>query len=137
MLTEKNKPKQWGLRSKVWLEVEGRPVMGEGRMAMLEAIHHQGSIINASRETGISYRRMRGAIRDMEKAVGRPLVKAYRGGGDGGGAVLTADAHALIDAFRKFAVGIQEEADARFRRNSNNILEPSGGMCHSQGGRKG
>jgi molybdate transport system regulatory protein len=117
MIMEKNKPKQWGLRSKVWLEVEGQPVMGEGRMAMLEAIHHHGSIINASRETGISYRRMRGAIRDMEKAVGRPLVKAYRGGGDGGGAVLTADAHALIDAFRKFSAGLQQEADARFQKD--------------------
>lgn len=116
-MMEKDKPVQWGVRSKVWIEVEGRPVMGEGRMAMLQAIHRHGSIINASRETGISYRRMRGAIRDMEEAMGRPLVMAYRGGDDGGGAMLTADAHALIDAFKKFAADLQQEADVRFQRN--------------------
>lgn len=116
-MMEERKAMQWGLRSKVWLEVEGHPVMGEGRLAMLQAIDRHGSIINASRETGISYRRMRGAIRDMEKALGRPLVKAYRGGGEGGGAVLTADAHALIDAFQRFAAGLQQEADARFQRS--------------------
>ena len=116
-MMEERKEMQWGLRSKVWLEVEGHPVMGEGRMAMLQAIHRHGSIINASRETGISYRRMRGAIRDMEKALGKPLVKAYRGGGEGGGAVLTADAFALIDAFQRFAAGLQQEADARFQRS--------------------
>lgn len=114
---EDDKPMQWRVRSKVWLEIKGRPVMGEGRMAMLQAIHRHGSIINASRETGISYRRMRGAIREMEKVIGRPLVKSYRGGGDGGGAVLTADAHALIDSFQKFASGLQQEADARFQRS--------------------
>lgn len=114
---ENDKPMVWGLRSKVWLEIEGNPVMGEGRMAMLQAIDRHGSIINASRETGISYRRIRGAIRDMEKVTGRPLVNAYRGGGDGGGAELTAEAHALIDSFRKFADGLQQEADARFQRN--------------------
>jgi len=114
---DKNNPRAWGLRSKVWLEIGGHPVMGEGRMAMLQAIHRHGSIINASRETGISYRKIRGAIRDMEKVIGRPLVKAYRGGGEGGGAVLTEDAHALIDSFRRFAAGLQQEADARFQKN--------------------
>jgi molybdate transport system regulatory protein len=111
------KPMEWRVRSKVWIEVEGRPVMGEGRMAMLQAIHRHGSIINASRETGISYRKMRGAIRDMENAVGHPLVKAYRGGGEGGGAMLTPEALALVDAFRKFSDGLRQEADDRFCRN--------------------
>lgn len=122
-MMEKDKPVEWRLRSKVWIEVEGRPVMGEGRMAMLQAIHRYGSIIDASRETGISYRKMRGAIRDMEKAVGRPLVKAFRGGGDGGGAVLTAEAHTLMDAFRKFAVGLQQEVTTRFQ---NSFKQSSG-----------
>lgn len=105
------KEKRWDLRSKIWLEVEGNPVMGEGRMSMLEAIDRCGSIIHASRETGISYRRMRGAIRDMESAIGRPLVQAYRGGGEGGGAALTPAAHELMDSFKKCTDNIQQEAD--------------------------
>jgi molybdate transport system regulatory protein len=108
--------KQWGVRAKIWLELEGQPFMGEGRMAMLQAIDRHGSIINASRETGISYRRMRGAIRDMEKAIGSPLVLAYRGGEDGGGAVLTDAARSLMESFRHCTNSLQQEADARLER---------------------
>jgi molybdate transport system regulatory protein len=110
----RNKP--WELRAKVWLELEGRPFMGEGRMAMLEAIDRFGSIINASRETGIAYRRIRGALRDMEQAIGRPLVHAYRGGGDGGGARLTEAAHELMESFRRCTDSLQNEADIRFEQ---------------------
>ena len=90
--------------------------MGEGRMAMLEAIDRCGSIINASRETGIAYRRMRGALRDMEEAIGRPLVRIFRGGGEGGGAELTKAAHELMDSFRRCTDNLQHEADMRFEQ---------------------
>ena len=44
-------PKTWGVRSKIWLEIEGKPIMGEGRKEILEAIEQHGSIMQASRET--------------------------------------------------------------------------------------
>ncbi|MFZ7125514.1 MAG: winged helix-turn-helix domain-containing protein [Desulfobacterales bacterium] len=108
--------KQWGLKSKLWLELEGHPVIGEGRMAMLRAIDRYGSILQASREIGISYRKIRGAIRDMENVVGRPLVISYRGGGEGGGASLTTDAVELMDSYERLAKGFQNEIDIRFQR---------------------
>lgn len=111
---EKNKTRQWGFRSKIWLELEGQPVIGEGRMAMLQSIERNGSIIHASREIGIPYRRMRGAIQDMEKAVGRPLVEAYRGGGEGGGARLTSTAHELITSYNQINDLFQKEISTRF-----------------------
>jgi molybdate transport system regulatory protein len=106
--------KKWGLRSKVWLELEGQPLIGEGRLAMLQAIDRHGSILRASREIGISYRRMRGAIRDMEDALGRPLVLAYRGGEEGGGASLTAAARDLVESYLKVAAGLRRDMDSRF-----------------------
>jgi molybdate transport system regulatory protein len=108
--------KQWELRAKVWIEIAGRPFMGEGRMAMLEAIDRNGSIINAARETGIAYRRIRGALRDMEDAIGRPLVRVHRGGGDGGGAELTEAAHELMASFKRCTDQLQYEADVRFEQ---------------------
>ena len=110
----KKKAKQWGFRSKIWLELEGRPVIGEGRMAMLQSIDRNGSIMHASREIGIPYRRMRGAIQDMEKALGRPLVKAHRGGGEGGGACLTSTAHELMSSYNQISDRFQREITMRF-----------------------
>ncbi|MGB5986420.1 MAG: hypothetical protein WBG37_14030 [Desulfobacterales bacterium] len=110
----KSKSGQWGFRSKIWLEVEGQPVIGEGRMAMLQSIERNGSIFHASLEIGIPYRRMRGAIQDMEKALGRPLVKAFRGGGEGGGARLTATAHELMASYNQISERFQKEIHTRF-----------------------
>jgi molybdate transport system regulatory protein len=85
-------------------------------MAMLEAIDHHRSILQAARETGISYRRIRGAIRDMEKATGKSLVLTRRGGRNGGKAELTADALVLLETFKKLAHGFQDETDVRFEQ---------------------
>lgn len=111
-----NTSNQWDIRSKLWLEIKGHPVMGEGRMIMLEAIGRHRSIIQASRETGISYRRMRGAIRDMERAIGNDLVVTHRGGAEGGRSELTAAALALLASFKALAAGFRDETDTRFKK---------------------
>lgn len=108
------KEKTWGIRSKVWLEIEGKPIMGEGRKEILEAIAQYGSMLDASRATGISYRRIRGAIKEMELAVGRILVDSHRGGKNGGGAALTPDAVELIRRFDRICAGLHKDMDARF-----------------------
>lgn len=102
------------MKSKIWLELQGRPIMGEGRMAMLQAIDDHRSILQASRETGISYRRVRGAIHDMETALGQTLVLTRRGGREGGYAELTPAAITLLDAFKALSQGFQDASDARF-----------------------
>lgn len=116
------KKQQWAMRSKAWLEIEGHPVIGEGRMDMLQAIDRCGSFVQASKEIGISCRKIRGVVRDMEKAVGSPLVKAYRGGGEGGGASLTPAAHKLIAFFKQFTNGFQKHADNCFKEIINTDL---------------
>lgn len=123
--------KRWGLRSKLWLEYEGTPVIGDGRMQMLRAIQQNGSIKLAADETGISYRRMRGALRDMETTIGSPVVKIQRGGGGGGGATLTPAAHALMTAFQRLSDGFQTIADARFNALRDFFSASSGNFCHS------
>jgi molybdate transport system regulatory protein len=106
---------QWEIRSKVWLEKNGVTIIGEGRLAILQAIDTLGSLTEAAKETGISYRRIRGAIREMESAIGRPLVLTARGGQYGGGAKITAAGYEIIDRFRKVMEGSQETVDRRFR----------------------
>ncbi len=105
----------WTVHSKVWLAVSGEPFMGEGRMEILRAIERNGSILGASTETGIPYRKIWGAIRHMERCVGYPLVIAQRGGAQGGGASLTDDARELMDRFQRLQAGIKETMDGRFQ----------------------
>ncbi len=126
------KDKDWALKSKVWLELKGRPFIGEGRLAMLQAIQNSGSIIDASRKTGIPYRRMRGAIREMETAIGAKLVNAYRGGGNGGGASLTPMAADLVESFEKISRFYEQSSDTRLEEFFSFFLFSNGKIRRSK-----
>lgn len=123
---------QWDVRLKVWLEINGKPVIGEGRLDMLKAIHVNGSMIQAARDTGVSYRKIRGAIRDMETLLKQPLVHTHRGGGDGGGACLTPAAHSIIETYTDVTKEFQQvAAAAKLQSVSLKNLPPNGRLCHS------
>ncbi|PLX82114.1 MAG: ModE family transcriptional regulator, partial [Desulfuromonas sp.] len=49
---------EFQVRSKIWLKVDGKPFLGDGRYRILSAIHRYGSINAASRELGMSYRKV-------------------------------------------------------------------------------
>ena len=108
--------KKLAVKSKVWLELNEKPFIGAGRIAVLQAIDRHGSILKAAEETRISYRRIRGALRQMEQAMGLPLVQARRGGKEGGGAEITDSARELIRLFEKQQEGIMEEVNELFKK---------------------
>lgn len=118
------------IRSKIWLEVEGQPVFGRGRRFLLEAIGSTGSINRAAREINISYRKAWSYIQAMENRLGFPLVERQKGGKNGGGTTLTADARQFLDRFRQVEEGIREFVDGRFREafeRCDTETRPAGG----------
>lgn len=103
-------------RSKIWLEVDGKPLLGNGREELLEAIAAHGSINAAARQLGLGYRRAWGTISSMEAQLGEALVLREKGGVTGGRALLTARAHELLARFKLLKDGMQESVDTRFSR---------------------
>ena len=108
--------KKLAVRSKVWLELDGTPFFGEGRLALLRAIDRFGSLVKASQNTCIAYRRARGIVRDMEDRFGRQPVVTSRGGNEGGGAALTDAARDLIQRFENQQHGVKDGVDDTFMR---------------------
>jgi len=104
-----------GIRSKIWIEMDGEPVFGRGRRFLLEAIDTHGSINQAAKEVGISYRKAWGHIQTIEKRLGVLLVVRQTGGKNGGGATLTPEARELLDKFETMERGLREFVDAQFR----------------------
>ena len=68
------------IKSKFWIEENGRPVFGSGRRMLLEAIDRSGSINRAAQELSMSYRKAWGALRAMEERLGVKLVERQTGG---------------------------------------------------------
>ena len=104
------------IKSKFWIEENGRPVFGSGRRMLLEAIDRSGSINRAAQELEMSYRKAWGALRAMEERLGVKLIERQTGGKDGGGAVLTEDARKFIKQFEELEKDLQQYVDARFKK---------------------
>lgn len=81
--------------------MDGVRIMGPGRAALLAAIMEAGSISAAGRRLGMSYKRAWQLVEAMNAAFSTPLVQATKGGARGGGAELTAQGHAVLDAWRR------------------------------------
>jgi molybdate transport system regulatory protein len=90
------------LEGQFWITHNGNDVAGEGRIALLRAIEATGSISQAAKAVGISYKFAWDSIDAMNGASGSPLVQRSAGGKGGGGTRLTEAGHALIAAYQRY-----------------------------------
>ena len=102
------------VRSKIWLEVDGEPVFGQGREKLLRLVQATGSINAAAKEMGIPYRKAWTYIDAMEKRLGFALVNRLKGGAGGGTSSLTAEALALLERFDLLQQGFNEQVNGKF-----------------------
>jgi molybdate transport system regulatory protein len=70
---------------KVWIEFEGKRVMGKGGAAILEQILQLQSISKAAEKLGMSYRYVWNYLNEVRSIVGEPVVETFKGGKAGGG----------------------------------------------------
>jgi molybdate transport system regulatory protein len=87
---------------KIWIEYKGKPVLGKGGAEILEQIERQESISKAAKKLGMSYRYVWSYLQKIEKIMGEPIIKTYRGGkSGGGGAQLTKLGKSLLEEYRR------------------------------------
>ena len=106
----------WGLKVRVWVERNGKKVLGPGRVELLGLIDRHRSISAAARRMNMSYRRAWSLVRDMNEAAGEPLVEVTTGGSGGGGAALTPRG--------KEAVALYEQLVGRLARAAAEVTSP-------------
>ena len=102
------------VRSKVWLEVDGEPFLGDGRYRLLRAVERSGSISAAARELGISYRKAWAQLAAMEAHAPFPLLERRTGGKAGGATLLTDETRRLLQAFERLRAAVNRDADQHF-----------------------
>src|SRR5438874_709636 len=100
---------------KVWIEAQdGRVVLSEWRVALLEAVGRHGSLSAAARELGVPHRTAWQRVREMEERLGMKLVDASSGGARGGTSRLTQAAQEVIDSYHRMRSGLDEQVRERF-----------------------
>ncbi|MCJ8353855.1 winged helix-turn-helix domain-containing protein [Novacetimonas hansenii] len=87
------------LRLTLRIDANGKPLLGHGKIRLLEQIEEMGSISAAARAMGMSYRRAWLLVESMNSVFRQPLVAARPGGG--GGAGLSDDGRKVLKLYRE------------------------------------
>ncbi len=89
------------VKVKVWFENPGgETIIGYGGYQLLKTLAETESLTLASRKLSISYGKALKIIREIEKAYGRKIVAAARGGyGGGGRTTLTREGLKLLESY--------------------------------------
>ena len=103
--------------------------LGPGKIRLLEAIEKTGSISQAGRKLGMSYRRAWLLVDDMNNCFRDPVIEAQPGGAHGGGAILTSFGQKLIERYR----AIEADALVATRKHLHEVdfaFDESALSCH-------
>lgn len=92
---------------KLWFEVDGKPVMGDGRASLLKEIDECGSLSQAARNLEISYRHAHKLIQDLNKRCGNDILESSIGGRKGGGTKLTPHGKKIVEDFCEMREAIE------------------------------
>ncbi len=87
------------IKSRIWIEKDGVPFLGFGRIKLLKMIDDKMSINSAAKELKMSYKKAWNLINDMNLMTDEPVVQTNIGGKDGGGTKLTNYGKQLIQDF--------------------------------------
>ena len=90
------------VRSKTWLEADGKFIIGEHGIPLLEAIDELGSIQQAAGRLGWSYRHAWGYLKNMERNTGMRIVATRHGGASRGGTQLAPEGRKLLQDYKRF-----------------------------------
>jgi len=85
---------------KFWLETKEGYIFGKGAFELLQRIQETKTLSGGAKALGMSYRHAWGIIKEIEKRIGKPLLRTYKGGKiGGGGAELTQTGKNLIKTY--------------------------------------
>jgi len=107
-------------RSNFWLEKDGKVVLSEWRVALLEAVDKTGSISAAAAQRGVHFRVAWRKLKEMEDGLGVKLTQRTVGGKHGGGTYLTPEGREYVRHFRAFTAGLKETVNKQFEKAFGN-----------------
>lgn len=89
-------------QGKIWIEHEGKPILGKGGAEILRKIEAEQSLSKAAVKLDMSYRYLWNYVQKIQTALGEDVVETFKGGKTGGGgARLTLVGKALLEEYTR------------------------------------
>ena len=99
--------------------------VGPEKIELLEAIRRHGSLSQAARSLGMSYRRAWLLIESLNSYFQEPVTRATTGGRGGGGVTITTFGESLIKSYRDLSRDIALSAARRLPSIAREVLQNS------------
>ena len=84
---------------------------GPGVATLLHKVRELHSLRAAAKDMSMAYSKAWTIVKNAERQMGFPLLLSTTGGRHGGGAVLTEEGQALLDAYDGYCAELRETAD--------------------------
>ncbi|MDP4300016.1 TOBE domain-containing protein [Leptothrix discophora] len=94
-----SKARPLAVKGSLWITSGDESLGGHGRIALLRSVAEHGSITQAAKAYGMSYKAAWDAIDTMNRVSGEPVVERSTGGRGGGSTRLTAHGERLVQRY--------------------------------------
>lgn len=101
----------------LWLEGDGTRFFGPGPVELLQLIEETGSINQAAKKMGMSYKKAWEIVSRLNEKVGSPMVITATGGEKGGGSTISEEAKQMIAWY----VGLREKFKKFMETETNKL----------------
>ncbi len=95
------------------IESEDNRFLGPGRLELLDNIIETGSISQAAKQMGMSYKKAWDLVNSINQHTIKPIIITQTGGEKGGGTIVTEEGKQLIAAFKKLHEEFQQSFDEK------------------------
>lgn len=112
-ISEILKKGDYKVNGRLWIEGDGQRFFGPGPVELLEHISETGSINQAAKKMGLSYKKAWTLVNNMNAMASQPFVITSTGGEKGGGSSISEEAKQMIAYHRqlreRFCVFLETE----------------------------
>jgi len=92
------------------------PFMGVGLVWLLRGVEKSGSLSLAAKRMEMSYSKAHKLVKNLEDALGYPVLASARGGSSRGGSSLTPDGRRFLERYESLDAAIKEQAGKIFKK---------------------
>lgn len=110
------------VRLTVRIDFDAENAIGPGKIALLEKMRDAGSLSQAARDLGMSYRRAWQLLNSLNQTFREPLVLTSIGGAGGGGTKLTELGESIVSSYRR----LEKEMNARAQKYFGSVADRVG-----------
>lgn len=111
------------IKSRIWIEKDGKPFLGFGKIQLLKMVDQTRSISAAAKGLNMSYKKAWNLLNDMEELSEQPLLVKHIGGKSGGSTVLTAYGKTIIKEFEHLNMKCETFLNNEFKTTAHGVSE--------------